>query len=40
MDLLNNKKLKMEVHYKDDKNFDFPIDCSDAVLDAREKMEG
>ena len=35
MNLLNNQDLKWK-HYKDDKNFDFPIDYSDAVLDARE----
>ena len=35
MNLLNNKNLKWK-HYKDDKNFDFPIDYSDAVLDARD----
>ena len=35
MNLLNNQNLKWK-HYKDDKNFDFPIDYSDAILDARE----
>ena len=35
MNLINNQNLKWK-HYKDDKNFDFPIDCSDAILDARE----
>jgi len=35
MNLINNQNLKWK-HYKDDKNFDFPIDYSDAILDARE----
>ena len=35
MNLLNNQNLKWK-HYKDDKSFDFPIDYSDAILDARE----
>ena len=35
MNLLNNQDLKWK-HYKDNKNFDFPIDYSDAILDARE----
>ena len=35
MNLLNNENLKWR-HYKDDENFDYPIDYSDAVLDARE----
>ncbi len=34
MNLLNNQDLKWK-HYKDD-NFDFPIDYSDVILDARE----
>ena len=35
MNLINNQNLKWK-HYKDDKKFDFPIDYSDAILDARE----
>jgi len=35
MNLINNQNLKWK-HYKDDKNLDFPIDYSDAILDARE----
>ena len=37
MNLLNNQDLKWK-HYKDDKNFDFSIDYSDAVLYAREDV--
>ena len=35
MNLINDQNLKWK-HYKDDKNFDFPIDYSDAILDARQ----
>ena len=35
MNLLNNENFKWR-HYKDDEKFDYPIDYSDAVLDARE----
>jgi hypothetical protein len=31
---LNNKDLKWQ-HYTEGSNFDYPIDYSDAVLDAR-----
>ena len=32
MNLLNNKNLKWR-NYKDDENFDYPIDYSDAAMD-------
>tara|TARA_Y100000768_G_C23800558_1_gene597006 strand:+ start:169 stop:330 length:162 start_codon:yes stop_codon:yes gene_type:complete len=38
MNLINDQNLKWK-HYKDDKNFDFPIDYSDAILDARQDGE-
>ena len=38
MNLINNQDLKWK-HYRDDNNFDFPIDYSDAILDARKDGE-